>query len=197
MVSLLLTSNIFYILNFKQVKAGWNDSKNRTKKSSFEKLKNDFGTEIPPKIACNTIYRKLYFLYFLFITFLIKTLLPLELRTGNMVQKWGKLLSYIFYSFCWMTHKLLNVRSSFFQISKFRRFLTFLKNFFSEYKTIQSQNASSATFHTAENLNNLNTISNNQTNFNPYDSYKYTDFSPICKFRIFTQISSICFISFP
>ena len=68
----------------------------RAKLNSFEKLKNNFGTEIGPKIAFNTIYEKRYFLCFLAMTFLIGTLLPLGLRTGNLLQKWAKFLCYTF-----------------------------------------------------------------------------------------------------
>ena len=55
----------------------------RTGQLSFEKLQNNFRTEICPKTAFNTIYKKHYFLCFLAITFLIETLLPLGRRTGN------------------------------------------------------------------------------------------------------------------
>ena len=76
-----------------------NSNKNRPEYLSFEKLQYDFGTEIGPKIAFNTIYEKPWLLRFLTITFLIEASLPLGLRTGNMVQKWAKFLCYIFYSF--------------------------------------------------------------------------------------------------
>ena len=94
----------------------------RAKLNSFEKLKNNFGTEIGPKIAFNTIYEKRYFLCFLAMTFLIGTLLPLGLRTGNLLQKWAKFL-------CYMLHFLKKARPSFFQTSKFKLFFTFLQKF--------------------------------------------------------------------
>ena len=96
--------------------------------SFLSKLQNNFGTEIGSRKAFNTIYENLYFLRFLPITFLIKALLPLGLRTGNLSQKWSKFLWYTVYSFWWITHKLQKVRPSFFQTSKFRWFLTFLQN---------------------------------------------------------------------
>ena len=114
-----------------------NANKNRTGKVSFEKLKNNFGTEIGPKIVFHTIYEKRYFLCFLAMAFLIETLLPFGRRTGNL--KMGS-----FYA-----TPLKTVRPLLFQTAKFRWFLTFLQNFllltqkkrkccFNEYKTIQS-----------------------------------------------------------
>ena len=74
-----------------------NDTKNKTEYLSFEKLQNNFGTEIGTKIALNTVDEKPYFLCFLAITFFIETLLSLGLRTGNLVQKWARFLNYTFY----------------------------------------------------------------------------------------------------
>ena len=73
----------------------------------------------------NSVYynlRKVIVSLFLAITFLIEILLPLGLRTGNLLQKWAKFL-------CYMLHFLKKARPSFFQTSKFKLFFTFLQKF--------------------------------------------------------------------
>ena len=41
--------------------------------------------------------------------FLIKTFLPLGLKTGNLLQKWAKFISCTSNSFWWVSHKLLKI----------------------------------------------------------------------------------------
>ena len=111
----------------KEIRSFVNANKNRTEQDFFEKLKNNFGTDIGPKIAFYVIYEKQYFFVFLSHNLLDRDSPSSWTQNWKLVTEMGKVS---------MLHLLEKVRPSFFQTSKFRCFLTFLQNFFTQKRNI-------------------------------------------------------------